>query len=83
MSTTLSFGSDKNQPLDDVLTLDNPSGATVNVSVIDGDTVNYYTNGLEAGATGTVSNGSNQNVTVSGFLTSNSRSTITLTGGNY
>ena len=84
MATTLSFGSDKADPADDTLTLDVPAGATVNVSVVDGDTVNYYLNQPdENGPSGTITNGSNQNFTAPAWLTSNSRSTITLTGGNY
>ena len=84
MSTTLSLGSDKTQPLDDVITLDVPPGATVNVSVVDGDTVNYYNSPPDdTGASGTITNGSNQNFTAVAWLTSNSRSSITITGGNY
>lgn len=84
MATTIAFGDDKTNPPDDTLTLDVPSGATVNVAVIDGDTVNYYlTQPDESGPTGTITNGSNQNFTSPAWLTSNSRSSITLTGGNY
>lgn len=84
MATTLSFGSDKADPSDDTLTLDVPSGATVTVQVIDGDTVNYYLNPPDdAGPSGTIALTASQNFTTPAWLTSNSRSSITLTGGNY
>lgn len=84
MSTTINIGSDSADPSDDTVTLDVPSGATVNVAVVGGDTVNYYTSQPdENGPAGTITNGSNQNFTAPAWLTSNSHSSITLTGGNY
>ena len=84
MATTINIGSDSADPSDDTVVLDVPPGATVTLTVVGGDTVNYYLNPPDdTGATGTITNGNNQSFTTPAWLTSNSHSSIQLTGGNY
>ena len=60
-------------------------GATITVTNLTASagTVSYYNNGLDAGASGTITAGSNQTFTAPAFLTSAGVSSITISGTGY
>lgn len=84
MTTTINIGDDANQPADDTVTLDVPSGATVNVAVT-GATVTYWSqaNPDDSASSGTITTGNNQNFTAPAFLEAAGSATLVITGGNY
>jgi hypothetical protein len=84
MTTIINIGDDPNQGADDTVTLDVPSGATVNVAV-QGQTVTYWSqaNPDDTASSGTISSGSNANFTVPSFLQAPGVTTLSITGGNY
>ena len=88
MAANVNIGSTASpQPADSSMQLEIPAGQTVTVKVVAGGTLSYFNglNGLNAAASGTITNGSTQTFTTPAWLQPavSSQSSLQITGGNY